>query len=77
MQKIVIDTNVIVSALIQRGYPYQIISKLFIEQKIKFCLSDEVIAEYYEVLTRPKFRKFQDFLPLLIPLLQRRKYKHH
>lgn len=61
MQKIVIDTNVIVSALIQRGYPNQIISALFIDQKIQLCVSDELVAEYYKVLARPKFAKFKDF----------------
>ncbi len=61
MQKIVIDTNVFVSALIQKGYPNQIISELFIEQKIQLCISDELMVEYYEVLARPKFAKFQDF----------------
>ena len=61
MQKIVIDTNVIVSALIQRGYSNQIINILFIEQKFQLCISEELLAEYYEVLARPKFSKFQDF----------------
>ena len=61
MQKIVIDTNVIVSSLIQRGHPNLIIKDLFIEQKFKLCISDELLAEYYEVLARPKFSKFQDF----------------
>ncbi len=61
MQKIVIDTNVIVSSLIQRGYPNLIIKDLFIEQKFELCISDELLAEYYEVLARPKFSKFQDF----------------
>ncbi len=61
MQKIVIDTNIIVSSLIQRGYPNQIINELFIEQKIQLCISGEVMTEYYEVLARPKFAKFQDF----------------
>jgi uncharacterized protein len=61
MQKIVIDTNVIVSSLIQRGFPNLIISELFIEQKIQLCISDELLAEYYEVLARPKFSKFPDF----------------
>ncbi len=61
MQKIVIDTNVIVSALIQRSYPNFIINELFIEQKFQLCISDELMAEYYEVLARPKFVKFQDF----------------
>ena len=61
MQKIVIDTNVIVSSLIQRGYPNLIIKDLFIEQKFQLCISDELLAEYCEVLARPKFSKFQDF----------------
>jgi len=61
MQRIVIDTNVIVSSLIQRGYPNLIINDLFIEQKFMLCISDELMAEYYEVLARPKFSKFPDF----------------
>lgn len=61
MQKIVIDTNVVVSSLIQRNYPYFIISELFIEGKFQLCVSEELMAEYYEVLTRQKFAKFQDF----------------
>lgn len=62
MQKVVIDTNVVVSSLIQRNYPYLIINKLFIEDKFQLCVSDDLITEYYVVLTRPKFAKFQDFI---------------
>ena len=62
MQKIVIDTNVIVSALIQRSYPYLIINELFIEHRFRLCISEKLAAEYFEVLKRPKFSKFQDFL---------------
>jgi putative PIN family toxin of toxin-antitoxin system len=61
MQKIVIDTNVIVSSLIQRNYPCLIISDFFLENKFQLCVSDKLLAEYYEVLARPKFSKFQDF----------------
>ena len=61
MQKIVIDTNVIVSALIQRSFQYHIINELFIENKVQLCVSDELLAEYFEVLPRPKFYKFHDF----------------
>ena len=55
MQRIVIDTNVIVSSLIQRGYPNLIINDLFVQQKFQLCISDELLGEYYEVLARPKF----------------------
>lgn len=61
MQKIVIDTNVIVSALIQQSYPHLIINNLLIENKFQLCVSDRLLAEYYEVLARPRFAKFQDF----------------
>lgn len=61
MQRIVIDTNVMVSALIQRSYPYQIIYELFIEEKFQLCVSDDLLTEYYEVLSREKFSKFHDF----------------
>jgi uncharacterized protein len=61
MQKIIIDTNVFVSALIQRNYPYLIARDLFLEEKIQLCVSDELLAEYYEVLSRPKFSRFPDF----------------
>lgn len=61
MQKIVIDTNVIVSALIQKNYPYLIIHDLFIEDMFQLCVSKDLINEYYEVLAREKFARFPDF----------------
>ena len=61
MQKIIIDTNVIVSSLIHKSYPYHIIFDLFIEDKILLCISSSLIAEYYEVLERPKFSQYEEF----------------
>ena len=61
MQKVIIDTNVLVSSLIQRNFPYFIVNDLFIEGKFELCISEELVNEYYEVLMRPKFSKFQDF----------------
>ena len=61
MQKIVIDTNVLVSALIQRSFPYHIVNEALINQEIIICLSEELFHEYYEVLNRKKFAKFPDF----------------
>ncbi|KXK23774.1 MAG: hypothetical protein UZ12_BCD005002416 [Bacteroidetes bacterium OLB12] len=57
MQRIVIDTNVFVSALIQKSYPYLIIHELFLTDKIMLCISDPVFEEYYAVLGRKKFFK--------------------
>ena len=61
MQKVVIDTNVFVSALIQRGYPFHILDQLFIENKIILCVSDKLLEEYFEVLSRNKFSKYHEF----------------
>lgn len=62
MQKIIIDTNVFVSGIIQRGYSNLIIDTLFIEGKIQLCISDQVLEEYYSVLSRKKFIKYLDFV---------------
>jgi putative PIN family toxin of toxin-antitoxin system len=51
MQRVVIDTNVFISALIQRSFPFLII-----------CISDEVLQEYYAVLKRKKFSEYTDFV---------------
>ncbi|MDX1905441.1 MAG: putative toxin-antitoxin system toxin component, PIN family [Bacteroidia bacterium] len=61
MQKIVIDTNVIISSLIQRSYPYKIIYELFIDDKFVLVVSEALMSKYYEVISRPKFSKFPDF----------------
>ena len=62
MQKIVIDTNVLVSSLIQRSYPYHLVVEIFSNDKIQICLSDELFEEYVNVLKRDKFSKFPDFI---------------
>ena len=61
-EKIVIDTNVVISSLIQLSYPYLIIFHFVIEDKVEFCLSDQLIEEYYDVIRRPKFSRYPDFL---------------
>lgn len=52
----------LVSALIQKNYPFFIIDELFFEDKIQLCISDELLAEYFEVLSRPKFARYPDFV---------------
>lgn len=62
MQKVIIDTNVLVSALIQRNYPNFILYNYVLENLVELCMSDELFEEYLEVLNRPKFSKYPDFL---------------
>ena len=55
MQKVVVDTNILVSALwSQRGNPYAVI-ELLLSEGLTLCYTDEIIEEYAEVLCREKF----------------------
>ncbi len=62
MQKIILDTNVLVSALIQKSYPYYIVYNIFSGIEVELCISDPLMQEYYEVLNRRKFSRYPDFL---------------
>jgi len=61
MQKIVIDTNVLVSALIAKSFPSRIINELILGEKVSLCLSKDVWEEYVEVLNRERFLKYPSF----------------
>jgi putative PIN family toxin of toxin-antitoxin system len=61
MQKVILDTNVIVSALISNSIPTKILYELVLTKKVQTCLSDEIFIEYVEVLGRDKFSKFLNF----------------
>ena len=61
MQKIILDTNVVVSALIQQSYPYKVVDRVLTSGDINLCVSEKLLQEYYEVLFRPKFSSITDF----------------
>jgi putative PIN family toxin of toxin-antitoxin system len=61
VQNNILDTNILVSSLIQKNYPYHIIYDLFIEDKFSLCISEKLLQEYYEVLKRQKFSQYYDF----------------
>lgn len=56
MQKIILDTNILVSACIQHGYPNLIVQELFSTDLIRPCISDDLYREYFEVLQRKNLR---------------------
>ena len=56
MIKVVVDTNVLVSALLNdSGLPASILD-LVVNKRIIMCVSTEILVEYEEVLRRPKFK---------------------
>jgi len=56
MLRVVIDTNVIVSALISPKGNIGKILDLITDEKLRLCYNPEIMAEYKDVLSRPRFR---------------------
>lgn len=56
MHRLVVDTNVIVSAAIVAGKSRKFLLKALLGGKCTLVTSDEIIGEIREVLGRPKFR---------------------
>ncbi len=60
--KLILDTNVIVSALISNSIPSKILYDFVLSEKVEIFLSDDVFEEYVEVLHRDKFTKYPNFV---------------
>jgi uncharacterized protein len=50
MQKVIIDTNVLVSALIQRNFPNFILYNYVLQNLVEVCISIDLFEEYLDVL---------------------------
>jgi putative PIN family toxin of toxin-antitoxin system len=57
MQRIVLDTNVVVSALLKRESPPALVLSLVLRKRVEACISEEIFAEYTHVMARKKFQK--------------------
>jgi putative PIN family toxin of toxin-antitoxin system len=55
MFRVVLDTNVIVSALLRENGPEDLILKLVLNAFLELCVSEPILAEYEQVLRRKKF----------------------
>lgn len=57
MIRVVMDTNVLVSALLQpMGLPATVLM-LALSGRIQLCVSDPVLAEYEDVIRRPHLKR--------------------
>jgi len=61
MQKLILDTNVVISALIQKSFPHFIVYDFVLNGKMQLCLSESLLSEYSDVLSRPKFTGINNF----------------
>ena len=68
--KVVLDTNVLISGILNpNGAPGQILN-LFFNKKIKLLIDTRIYREYEEVLGRPKFRFNKDLLQSLLEFIR-------
>jgi putative PIN family toxin of toxin-antitoxin system len=59
MLKILLDTNVLISALIKSGKPRELIFEL-IRKRAQLILSRNILEEFVEVVNDPNIRKYVD-----------------
>jgi putative PIN family toxin of toxin-antitoxin system len=62
MIRVVLDTNIIVSALLQPLGPPARVFMLAIDGSLQLCISGSVYAEYEEVISRPRFRRSEEII---------------
>lgn len=67
IRRVVIDTNVLVSALLFGGTPGRVV-QLWKEERIKPLCSRDIIEEYLRVLTYPKFALAESEIDTLLTL---------
>ena len=55
--RLVLDTNVVLSALLWRGTPYRLLSAIAQRPRVLLCSSTALLEELVDVLTRPSASK--------------------
>lgn len=56
MKKVIIDTNVLISAILRGRIPRLVIQFIVDSPNYQWVVSSEIVAEYKEVLSRKKFK---------------------
>src|SRR5271166_3049818 len=54
MIRVVIDTNVVISATLRSGGLPEAVFNLAVNRRVQLCVSEAILAEYEEVLRRPR-----------------------
>jgi len=62
MIRVVIDTNILVSALLQPESRPAAVLMLALSGEVQLCVSDAVFAEYDEVIRRPHLKRSPDVI---------------
>lgn len=65
MIKVVLDTNVLISAVLFGGKPRQVLEKA-IRGEVRLCISDPILDELKGVLQRPKFGYSPEMIQVIL-----------
>jgi uncharacterized protein len=68
--KVIVDTNVLVSAILRDNLPEQVIMWIVMQPVIEWIATAEIIQEYREVLQRKKFKLPNDIIQHWLELLE-------
>jgi putative PIN family toxin of toxin-antitoxin system len=68
--RIILDTNIWISYLITKNH--SLLDELLINQQITILFSEELLNEFFEVINRPKLKKYfkQKDLEVILELIQ-------
>ena len=56
MIRVVLDTNIVVSALLRSGGMPHAVFNLAVNRLVQICISEPILAEYEEVASRPRLK---------------------
>jgi len=65
MLRILLDTNIYISAILFKGKPRQILQEL-VDEKVTGYISNEILKELEDTLSKPKFRLTNDFIQIIL-----------
>jgi putative PIN family toxin of toxin-antitoxin system len=74
MIRVVLDTNIIVSALLQPLGPPAHVFLLALGDTVQMCVSGAVFAEYEEVIRRPRLRRTEDTILSVLAAVKTKAY---
>lgn len=74
MIRVVLDTNVIVSALLQPLGPSAQIFVLALGGSIQMCVSGSIYAEYEEVISRPRFERSEEVIAAALEAIRAKSF---
>jgi putative PIN family toxin of toxin-antitoxin system len=65
MLRILLDTNVYISAILFKGKPRQILQEL-VDERVTAFTSNEILKELEDSLSKPKFKFTNDFVQIVL-----------